>query len=155
MNIARAILPSSGHLYKQFRNPTPSIMGTMLSTHKKAPLAVLKCDSSSIVFPPTIDSSDPPQVADSKTAEALRLAVHHLVTLDDVVAFPTETVYGLGANALSPAGVSPIFSTKGRHRTTRSLYMSPLLLCCGAYCQAITYHRPCTRYSWTHFGRAH
>ena len=31
-----------------------------------------------------------------------------------VVAFPTETVYGLGADALSPAAVSRIFEAKGR-----------------------------------------
>lgn len=30
------------------------------------------------------------------------------------VAFPTETVYGLGANALDPAAVAKIFSAKGR-----------------------------------------
>ncbi len=32
----------------------------------------------------------------------------------DLVAFPTETVYGLGANALSESAVSKIFSAKGR-----------------------------------------
>jgi len=31
-----------------------------------------------------------------------------------VVAFPTETVYGLGANALNPAAVEKIFKAKGR-----------------------------------------
>jgi len=33
-----------------------------------------------------------------------------------VVAFPTETVYGLGANALSPAAVARVFEIKGRPR---------------------------------------
>lgn len=33
---------------------------------------------------------------------------------DHLVAFPTETVYGLGANALSETAVSKIFSAKGR-----------------------------------------
>jgi len=32
----------------------------------------------------------------------------------DLVAFPTETVYGLGANALDPAAVAKIFELKGR-----------------------------------------
>lgn len=32
----------------------------------------------------------------------------------DLVAFPTETVYGLGANAADPAAVSKIYSVKGR-----------------------------------------
>ncbi|HEV2735365.1 MAG TPA: Sua5/YciO/YrdC/YwlC family protein, partial [Longimicrobiaceae bacterium] len=31
-----------------------------------------------------------------------------------LVAFPTETVYGLGANALDPAAVARIFAAKGR-----------------------------------------
>jgi L-threonylcarbamoyladenylate synthase len=35
-----------------------------------------------------------------------------------LVAFPTETVYGLGANALNPAAVRQIFTLKGRPRTS-------------------------------------
>src|SRR5436309_4141134 len=31
-----------------------------------------------------------------------------------LVAFPTETVYGLGANALDPAAVARVFEAKGR-----------------------------------------
>ena len=31
-----------------------------------------------------------------------------------LVAFPTETVYGLGADALNPEAVGNIFSAKGR-----------------------------------------
>lgn len=38
----------------------------------------------------------------------------HLIIRGDVVAFPTETVYGLGADARNPAAVSKIFSLKGR-----------------------------------------
>jgi L-threonylcarbamoyladenylate synthase len=34
-----------------------------------------------------------------------------------LVAFPTETVYGLGANALDPAAVAKIFAAKGRAAT--------------------------------------
>ncbi len=37
-----------------------------------------------------------------------------LLKAGDVVAFPTETVYGLGANALDEAAVSKIFFAKGR-----------------------------------------
>jgi L-threonylcarbamoyladenylate synthase len=36
----------------------------------------------------------------------------------ELVAFPTETVYGLGANALNAAAVAKIFDLKGRPRTT-------------------------------------
>lgn len=35
-----------------------------------------------------------------------------------LVAFPTETVYGLGANALDPDAVARIFAVKGRPRTS-------------------------------------
>jgi len=35
----------------------------------------------------------------------------------DLVAFPTETVYGLGANAQNPAAVQKIFEAKGRPAT--------------------------------------
>ncbi len=35
-----------------------------------------------------------------------------------LVAFPTETVYGLGANALDPLAVSRIFEAKGRPHTS-------------------------------------
>src|SRR5204863_2440664 len=35
-----------------------------------------------------------------------------------LVAFPTETVYGLGANALDPSAVARIFLAKGRPRNS-------------------------------------
>lgn len=38
----------------------------------------------------------------------------HLLREGEVVAFPTETVYGLGANALSDEAVAKIFEAKGR-----------------------------------------
>jgi L-threonylcarbamoyladenylate synthase len=47
---------------------------------------------------------DPSAVADA--ADVLRRG--------GLVAFPTETVYGLGADALSPAAVARIFAAKGR-----------------------------------------
>jgi L-threonylcarbamoyladenylate synthase len=37
-----------------------------------------------------------------------------IIKTDGLVAFPTETVYGLGANALSPAAVKKIYAAKGR-----------------------------------------
>ena len=40
-------------------------------------------------------------------------AAMHL-TAGDLVAIPTETVYGLGANGLNPEAVAKIFETKGR-----------------------------------------
>jgi L-threonylcarbamoyladenylate synthase len=41
-----------------------------------------------------------------------------LIRAGKLVAFPTETVYGLGANALDPAAVERIFAAKGRPRTS-------------------------------------
>jgi L-threonylcarbamoyladenylate synthase len=42
------------------------------------------------------------------------LKAAELILDDELVAFPTETVYGLGANALSEAAVAKIFQAKGR-----------------------------------------
>ncbi|KAI0291760.1 DHBP synthase RibB-like alpha/beta domain-containing protein [Russula brevipes] len=69
---------------------------------------VLRCDPASITF-----SHDEPIFSDPETENAVKTAVHHL-TERDVVAFPTETVYGLGALALDPFATTKIFSTKGR-----------------------------------------
>jgi len=41
-----------------------------------------------------------------------------LIRAGRLVAFPTETVYGLGANALDPAAVERIFQAKGRPSTS-------------------------------------
>jgi len=41
-----------------------------------------------------------------------------LIRAGRLVAFPTETVYGLGANALDPEAVARIFTAKGRPRTS-------------------------------------
>jgi L-threonylcarbamoyladenylate synthase len=40
----------------------------------------------------------------------------HLLNAGQLVAFPTETVYGLGADATSPAAVARVFAAKGRPR---------------------------------------
>ena len=37
-----------------------------------------------------------------------------LLCQGELVAFPTETVYGLGANALLPESVKRVFTVKGR-----------------------------------------
>lgn len=53
------------------------------------------------------DAFDPAAIA--RAAELIRAG--------RLVAFPTETVYGLGANALDPAAVAEIFAAKGRPAT--------------------------------------
>ena len=47
------------------------------------------------------------------TADAMASAVMHLIA-GDLVAFPTETVYGLGADASNSKAVARIYSVKGR-----------------------------------------
>ena len=47
------------------------------------------------------------------TGAALAQAVRHLLA-GELVAFPTETVYGLGADAGNPDAVRRIFAAKGR-----------------------------------------
>jgi len=47
------------------------------------------------------------------TADAMASAAKHLIA-GDLVAFPTETVYGLGADAFNSAAVARIYSVKGR-----------------------------------------
>ena len=47
------------------------------------------------------------------TADTLADAAARLIA-GDLVAFPTETVYGLGADATNPAAVARIYKTKGR-----------------------------------------
>ncbi|KAJ7591135.1 translation factor [Mycena floridula] len=72
---------------------------------------VLKCNPSSISFLP---SSHEPQISCPETLDSLLEASNHLVDLLRPVAFPTETVYGLGASALSISATSQIFAAKGR-----------------------------------------
>ena len=50
----------------------------------------------------------------SKPDEAAILEAARLLCAGEVVAFPTETVYGLGANALDADAVEKIFQAKGR-----------------------------------------
>jgi L-threonylcarbamoyladenylate synthase len=52
----------------------------------------------------------------SDESEIARAGV--LLRSGGLVAFPTETVYGLGANALDPAAVERIFEAKGRPATS-------------------------------------
>ena len=61
--------------------------------------------------PPASPSDRVRPADDAALAEASRL-LHR----DQVVAFPTETVYGLGGNALSPRAIERIYAAKGRPR---------------------------------------
>ncbi|KAF9075900.1 translation factor [Rhodocollybia butyracea] len=76
----------------------------MLSTQ------VLACDPTTISFD---SSSSQPKFSSQHSLDSLNLAAQNLIDLQPV-AFPTETVYGLGALALNSAASSCIFAVKGR-----------------------------------------
>ncbi|MFS0881881.1 L-threonylcarbamoyladenylate synthase [Metabacillus niabensis] len=57
----------------------------------------------------TVDDSENLSTSYSHISQAAKL-----LTENEVVAFPTETVYGLGANAYSDEAVQKIFAAKGR-----------------------------------------
>ncbi|KAH8165183.1 hypothetical protein CIB48_g3047 [Xylaria polymorpha] len=54
------------------------------------------------------------EISQSQSAKILQEAAHYLRTKDIPVAFPTETVYGLGADATRTAAVKGIYAAKGR-----------------------------------------
>ncbi|KAI8453458.1 SUA5 protein [Phakopsora pachyrhizi] len=72
---------------------------------------ILSCDLDSINF--STDNFAKPIISCERTSAAIKRAAR-LIESDSLVAFPTETVYGLGADATSSAAVSKIFNTKGR-----------------------------------------
>ena len=53
-----------------------------------------------------VDAASPASEAIARAAKILEAG--------GLVAFPTETVYGIAANALDPAAVAKIFAAKGR-----------------------------------------
>jgi L-threonylcarbamoyladenylate synthase len=61
------------------------------------------------------------------------LKAKELLTNDQLVAFPTETIYGLGANALSDVAAKKIFELKGRPND------NPLIVHLGDKNQISTY----------------
>ncbi|MGL6094421.1 MAG: L-threonylcarbamoyladenylate synthase [Fimbriiglobus sp.] len=58
----------------------------------------------------------PLTVSEPATPESVARAAA-VLRAGGLVAFPTETVYGLGANALDPAAVAKVFAAKGRPAT--------------------------------------
>src|ERR1700678_2368203 len=66
--------------------------------------------------PPGLSLCDRPKIFYDMPASIAHAA--ELIRAGKLVAFPTETVYGLGANALDPAAVERIFAAKGRPKTS-------------------------------------
>ncbi len=65
-----------------------------------------------------VDPNDPEEDVLRKVAEMIRKG--------KVVAYPTDTVYGLGTNALNERAVERIFKIKGRERKPISIVISSL-----------------------------
>ncbi|EJS43815.1 sua5p [Saccharomyces arboricola H-6] len=76
---------------------------------------ILKVNPLSIRFSPTahIDGSLP-IISDPETEAALLEAARIIRDTDETVAFPTETVYGLGGSALNDNSVLSIYKAKNR-----------------------------------------
>src|ERR1700731_1993677 len=91
------------------KNPSSSLPVRRLTM----PLStqVLSCDPASISFP---SSTGPPKITHIETLISLTNAAHHLTQHLQPVAFPTETVYGLGALALNATAAARIFAVKNR-----------------------------------------
>lgn len=76
-----------------------------MSFHTK----VLPVNTDSVLF-----SGDFPVISDPLTLQNLAIAAAHVRQLGAVVAFPTETVYGLGGSALDDNSVRAIYAAKNR-----------------------------------------
>ncbi|KAJ8523476.1 hypothetical protein ONZ45_g108 [Pleurotus djamor] len=70
----------------------------------------LRCDPSAIHF----SLNGTPTFSDEHSLKTLEIAAQQISQLAQPVVIPTETVYGLAADASNSAAVSRIFSTKGR-----------------------------------------
>lgn len=90
----------------------------LMSAPASLPARLLATDPSSITFA-SLDS--PPVIADAATEAAIDAAASVLRD-GGLVAFPTETVYGLAANALSSEALQGIYAAKGeREASAKSL----------------------------------
>ena len=67
-----------------------------------------------IILPMKRDMSELIKINSSHPDPLTMQRAAYLIKRDGVVAFPTETVYGLGANALSEKAITRVFQTKGR-----------------------------------------
>ena len=76
---------------------------------------ILKVDPLSIHFSPNAHiNGSLPIITDPKTESALLEAARIIRDTDEIVAFPTETVYGLGGSSLNDNSVLNIYKAKNR-----------------------------------------
>ncbi|CAH1765208.1 5643_t:CDS:2 [Entrophospora sp. SA101] len=71
-------------------------------------------DPSTIVFVEDKDIKDPKFICTNPETIKILNEAKDLLCLNEVVAIPTETVYGLASNALSPISIKKIFQAKNR-----------------------------------------
>lgn len=71
---------------------------------------ILKVDPKSIKF----DNNDRLIISDSETEKNLKEAANLISKTNNVVAFPTETVYGLGGNSFNDESIKNIYKAKSR-----------------------------------------
>ncbi|KAG9287716.1 hypothetical protein G9A89_004119 [Geosiphon pyriformis] len=112
MPAALKIVRRLSSLYKHLKSPKFSRNETPLFLNMIT--EVSKIDPTTFTFEPC-DSLENPyfQTYDNKAREILSRAAS-LLARGEVVAMPTETVYGLASNALNPEAVKKIFSIKNR-----------------------------------------
>ncbi len=105
--------PVSSHLRAIVLSPNTVIVVYILkkSTNLEIFSPPIKPNSSRMITPTET------RILDAQTPEALLVAVEEaspLLRSGQLVAFPTETVYGLGANAFDSAAIERLFLAKGR-----------------------------------------
>lgn len=95
------------------RAPDAAPEGTSVAAPRETqPTAEVAPASSQVIAPTAPAAPEPPHIF-SADEDAIAHAVE-LLRAGDVVAFPTETVYGLGADASNADAVRKIFKLKGR-----------------------------------------
>ena len=110
-NVART-LPATTPLFCLLRQRIPAFASSLrsfTSTSSASVPASSRSSSFSSTSRPRLASIIPTPLTLSDERQSA-----FLFQSDELVAFPTETVYGLGGNALSAKAVSKIFETKGR-----------------------------------------
>ena len=87
------------------------------------------------------------EVVQADCAESIAEAVDRSVALlssGEIVALPTETVYGLAADASNEEAVAKIFEVKGRPRFDPLIVHVPTTRCC----RSMTLQVPCSLPLW-------
>ena len=86
-----------------------------MSTQLHFDTKILKVNPNSIHFTPnSVFDGTPPTITDPETEKSLLEAAAIIRDTDYTVAFPTETVYGLGGSALNDEAVRNIYRAKNR-----------------------------------------